>query len=1281
MLLYRSMSFNKLVYGFLFVYIFGVFCQNITFASDFSSWFNENKNIENVQNDEWMSNEDGVEDYCLWETLAIDVLDNNLLSGVFWQSGLVLDTSGVFLQEQENSLNVRENFDVWWQDVEEIVESQSVVEISTLNDNELAVSEVYFDGTDERIEIFNIWNNSFLWSLIISWVKSSLLTLDNIQIQPQSYIIVWDNLSSNSSLDNSYISQWLSISDTKSIDIKLFQNAILLDSFFVSQDIVDIANSQSKTSFHKLLDTRDILLTSENTTINTNEWYSANPWIIYTSLDIWWNDDSTWSVNTGSLILPNLKITEVFPYWEDVWFELTNFSENDFSWTLIISGFSSWRYDFDIFIPQGSSKILSNNERYFQDLDIVDFVSNSLQVSLDSNLFLGLYYEENLLDSFQTDQTWLEYLDWFDSSLEKIGTGESWITTYVWLNTDRYYNTSRWYAANPWKVFTSAENIIDLTIPKDQDTTPNLTWLDTLCNGLDDTYLNISEYYNWDDRYPMYVEVDILDDRMTDIFVWLYFSWTAISGINPYFDFYDYYDRDEDVFLMDFSSNKKILFSNQDFRYDEMQDALFRTWFDIQTWLLEIYGFDGDEYTLLDVISISDIQSTKSTYYDWEDFQCVRSFSDIDSFSPGFDKKYSKYFETIAIECPVCNCGGGWIKYISEFNSQAEISSDIEISSIKYIDENNQIIKIKNKSNFPVNMREYSFQILVGEEKTSSFQWNTAMSKSITSFVGSYWLPKYDSCINLMNNNQVVDRYCYATLSKPSESDLKNISKQLDFRSDLEESDVSTGSIQSWLNYSIQIQSILYDPEWLDYWNENIKLFLMSGDKVDLNSCSLQIKKDNTSTNKKINWILNFWKIQTFVWNYSFPNSTKDGKPVQVNLLCEDVLLDSYIYNPNQEEKIEEELENLEEIKNLNIKIQSIIYDPEWNDTDRESISLFLQTGEDIKLTKDFYLYFNNKKRYLNSDETISHGELLSITGNFQFPNSQETCVDLMYKEELLDSFCYNPNEEIISSWLDISQYLWLEIKIISVLPNPIGNDSEWEEVIFQSNQDVILDKNFYIKINNSQKSLENTQLLQNQHTSVVKNFSLPNSSSCVYLYHWDKKMDEFCYSDPLEWQKFTQNNGILSSIDVGDFEILKKIEFKTFWDSICSIIYDQKISCKKLPYSKLSQIKEKQNSFYKSYLSLLQSYLSQNRPIVYYNTDIQKHFSLYKQIDQQIKAGDSTITIEGKIYSISDYQKIYQEKYPDNVLDLLSNTISPIIPEQIRNIYQKSYQKYQEVK
>jgi len=48
----------------------------------------------------------------------------------------------------------------------------------------------------------------------------------------------------------------------------------------------------------------------------------------------------------------------------------------------------------------------------------------------------------------------------------------------------------------------------------------------------------------------------------------------------------------------------------------------------------------------------------------------------------------------------------------------------------------------------------------------------------------------------------------------------------------------------------------------------------------------------------------------------------------------------------------------------------------------------------------------------------------------------------------------------------------------------------------------MVLDKNFYIKVNNSKKSLENIQLLENQHISVVKNFSLPNSSSCVYLYH-----------------------------------------------------------------------------------------------------------------------------------------------------------------------------------
>jgi len=46
-------------------------------------------------------------------------------------------------------------------------------------------------------------------------------------------------------------------------------------------------------------------------------------------------------------------------------------------------------------------------------------------------------------------------------------------------------------------------------------------------------------------------------------------------------------------------------------------------------------------------------------------------------------------------------------------------------------------------------------------------------------------------------------------------------------------------------------------------------------------------------------------------------------------------------------------------------------------------------------------------------------------------------------------------------------------------------------------------------------------------------------------------------------------------------------------------------------------------------------------------------------------------------MYTIDDYQKIYQKKYPKNVLDLFSNKLVPILPESIKKLYKNSYQKY----
>jgi hypothetical protein len=68
------------------------------------------------------------------------------------------------------------------------------------------ISEVYFDGTNERIEIYNNDNISFSGNLIISGASASNKTILNLVINPQETKIFTDT-NVDSILDTSFVFQ------------------------------------------------------------------------------------------------------------------------------------------------------------------------------------------------------------------------------------------------------------------------------------------------------------------------------------------------------------------------------------------------------------------------------------------------------------------------------------------------------------------------------------------------------------------------------------------------------------------------------------------------------------------------------------------------------------------------------------------------------------------------------------------------------------------------------------------------------------------------------------------------------------------------------------------------------------------------------------------------------------------------------------------------------------------------------------------------------------------
>lgn len=184
----------------------------------------------------------------------------------------------------------------------------------------LLISEVYFDGTDEWIEITNIGDGDFQGNVTLVGVKSTSLALSNISLLAGESKLFGDNIIQISG--SQFIAKTglaFNILDTAPINIQLFISGYMEDNFLVDQYRVNQYNDK-KTSFEKVgwVSTR----VQSDRTINAQSGYTINPGTYFGSGTVT-NVSFPLTQNSGDLQLPIpcvsvdqrelMKINEIFP--------------------------------------------------------------------------------------------------------------------------------------------------------------------------------------------------------------------------------------------------------------------------------------------------------------------------------------------------------------------------------------------------------------------------------------------------------------------------------------------------------------------------------------------------------------------------------------------------------------------------------------------------------------------------------------------------------------------------------------------------------------------------------------------------------------------------------------------------------------------------------------------------------------------------------------------------------------------------------------------------------
>ena len=291
--------------------------------------------------------------------------------------------------------------------------------------------------------------------------------------------------------------------------------------------------------------------------------------------------------------------------------------------------------------------------------------------------------------------------------------------------------------------------------------------------------------------------------------------------------------------------------------------------------------------------------------------------------------------------------------------------------------------------------------------------------------------------------------------------------------------------------YLVKILDIDYDPPGSDKDNETITLILLDGaESLDLT----KLKLNFNNKNKKLKGVLEKGKELIIRGDFAFPNSTKDGSNIKVQLLLGDQVLDTYYYNPNQA-KLDKEQEKEEQLPPSpgSVKVFSVldgdtmryrdedgvlqsvrllgIDAPESNTARYKKVEcLGKETKEYLtKLIKNKYvqLVFDEQQQrdiygrllaYVYLDDLLVNEHLISEgyakEYTYKIPHPQQTLFKQREQESrdkrkgIWSTQCLGENPELLDQPpLDYNQLIF---KIKDIIYDPAGSDKDNEQIILR---------------------------------------------------------------------------------------------------------------------------------------------------------------------------------------------------------------------------------------
>jgi len=311
---------------------------------------------------------------------------------------------------------------------------------------DLIISEVYFAGTDEWIEIYNNSVSSFSGNLTISGAKSTNINLNNILIPGNDFVLFGDNITDV--IDLSKVVETglvLNISDTQDLNVKLIVSWSVIDSIYTDSWFIAVLKNKTE-SLQKIISWWVFLTTGSDYIFNISWWKIANPWDIFSYIPIintWNNNNDFWW---------KLIISEVYFQSSDERIEIFNPTSEVFTWSFTISGAGTQNFNFsNVNINPWQFAIFGENLVSMIDPGWLFWTGIGFFIDDSSSLNIQILSSWSLIDEISWNQNTVTNLWNQKASIQKVISWNFYITT--WWNITEPQNVFPWYLANPLNIY------------------------------------------------------------------------------------------------------------------------------------------------------------------------------------------------------------------------------------------------------------------------------------------------------------------------------------------------------------------------------------------------------------------------------------------------------------------------------------------------------------------------------------------------------------------------------------------------------------------------------------------------------------------------------------------------------------------------------------------------------------------------------------------------------------------------------------------------------------